>query len=658
MPRPKKSKTGIGTEETIRSSELEDDIQHDSCLLENNVEGSQSEEEAVMISCVKMKLRSFCKMPRLVSVLNRIVIECNQIMLEAYCFANLHILRLFEAGETLPTIDRNFYYRCIMSIGTSKVKSGTLGQDFQESILLFDSLRNENTPKISLNGYNQVLADLSIIMATMASNHLWTNLEARIDKYLKTFHKSLKPKSRREIITALVRTPKANVREIVKNPSAILIAEELKNLMRLPSALQSKKHASLTIPLYIHILRSFEKLRDSQDKKDKHPKLFSILPLKSNFTISHIPISSMMMLGILKKHFGHKEIEGDGRNSNATYYWKKYFNLNAVETSQRKFGNRIITDGYAVSVPLKRVSATCCQNNVQDSKELTKMINNGKVDLICGVDPGISDVVTTTYYESIEELKNRKSVDNLVDNLKTLEVASYSSGMYYEKSKINSSRHSTSKWNEETKHITENSPKGCTSFVERFIDYIMYILKYEKELLEHRMKYRGPRFLRHMYRDKIIDEICDLIAPKDKVVIVGFGDWKLSNKSPISRKTCGPIEDIKKRLRSRTNVWILDIDEYCTSQKCSCCHQVLSNSKAYSTTYTKDGQKTTTFRKIHKMLHCKYHHTDKKVTKDLRCGITWNRDVNASKNILLLTIFEIFGEMRPKAFRRSRKLKT
>lgn len=669
MPRIAKTpKAGIGT---CNETEKQDDIHHEASLIENSVEGT---EEDVLISCVKMKLGTFCNEPKLIQALNEVVMDCNHFMFEAYCFANMHVLRLLESGKEIPLIDKCFYYRCIMAIGASNCKKETLGQEFLETVKLFDALRPLGSPKKSLIGYNQVIADLSITMATMANNHLWMNLESRIDKYLKVTFKTLKPKFRKQIITALVKTPKAEIDTVVTNPVAIQIAQSLKTIMNLPSALQSKKHAVLTLPLYLHILKRFEALWAANDnsitdnnassstsdkanrKAKKLPKRFSILPLKSNFTISHVPISSMMLFSILKKRLGIKGIEGDGRHSDAREYWSKYFNINAIETQNRLFGNRIVTDGYAVSVLLKRSACTCCSKNTQDCCELKNRLLAGDIVGFKGVDPGITDVVNVASHSSLESLLKSQDPKTLErTNNKDEKVLSYSSALYYEKSKVNTSRRTTSKWNEETKHVTENSPISDTGSLDQFKEYVKYILAHETELLTHRVKYRAPRFLRHTYKDKTIDEICDLIAPRNTNVIVGFGDWKLSNSSPISRKSCGPIEDIKKRLRARENVWLLDIDEYCTSKKCYCCQQDLSNSKAVMTRITIEGKREKTFGKVHKVLHCKPTHAEKKATSGIRCGTTWNRDANASKNILMLTIFEVFGESRPAAFRRTRK---
>ena len=154
------------------------------------------------------------------------------------------------------------------------------------------------------------------------------------------------------------------------------------------------------------------------------------------------------------------------------------------------------------------------------------------------------------------------------------------------------------------------------------------------------------RFLRFGKRKQLIEEICDFIAPEGKPTVVGFGDWKPGNKSPISRRTCGPLEDIKRTLNKRAHVYLVFIDEFRTSIMCHRCHCRLSNMKAI-TTRTKDGEKTTTTVpvNVHKVLHCKTS-----VGGANCCKTTWNRDVNGSKNMLMKTMLHLYGWELPEAF--------
>ena len=61
---------------------------------------------------------------------------------------------------------------------------------------------------------------------------------------------------------------------------------------------------------------------------------------------------------------------------------------------------------------------------------------------------------------------------------------------------------------------------------------------------------------------------------------------------------------------------------------------------------------------VHKILHCKSS-ADAATPKGARhCGASWDRDVNASKNLLVLTLCQIFGDQRPAAFCRKKKNNT
>ncbi len=64
--------------------------------------------------------------------------------------------------------------------------------------------------------------------------------------------------------------------------------------------------------------------------------MFDILPMKSNYTLSHIPISSMAYMQILSdcKLVKYKGTEG-AANLDHGKLWAKYFNLKAIETPDR-----------------------------------------------------------------------------------------------------------------------------------------------------------------------------------------------------------------------------------------------------------------------------------------------------------------------------------
>ena len=169
-------------------------------------------------------------------------------------------------------------------------------------------------------------------------------------------------------------------------------------------------------------------------------------------------------------------------------------------------------------------------------------------------------------------------------------------------------------------------------------------------LLQHRASkgYKSMRFFRYVGKQKAIDAVCDVIAPRDRITVVGFGNW--SNQGDgISRKCSGPMKEIRKRLSGRTNVLFKNVDERNTSCTCHGCFQKLENMEAASVKWRKapDGSQPEDVSgasnarvkvvvknvKVHKVLHCC---NSVGSAPSVRCGATWNRDVNAAKNILLL----------------------
>jgi transposase len=194
------------------------------------------------------------------------------------------------------------------------------------------------------------------------------------------------------------------------------------------------------------------------------------------------------------------------------------------------------------------------------------------------------------------------------------------------------------------------------------------------------------RFFRYVGKQKTIEKVCDLIAPKAqkktieekgcdviapkaKKTVVGFGNW--SNQGyGISRSCSGPVKEIRKCLSRRQNVLFKNVDERNTSCTCHGCFQKLVNMKADSVVWRRvqnepsaliDGAPTTTTTttfekqktvvknvKVHKVLHCR--NSVKSASSNVRCGATWNRDVNAAKNLLLLLTTWMDGKERPAAF--------
>ena len=693
--------------------ELDDMVEGGGLLVDPDSVVESTGEGGLVPAVVKMKLNTFLhgrNSGKLKAKLNEVVLDGNLLLGEGYAFANFHVGRLLEAGQDVPVIDRNFYYRCLLAVCVSNCRASTLGDSIAESMKLFDGLRDPAQKKVDATTYNQLIADLSISMATMAANHLWMNLEARIEGFLRWRHPDLK-RFHKAVVRAVAISPRDSIDKIfeeaslysktrrsraaekppveprpkrvvkmtpareaklkleqenaekraekkAREDSQLVRAKAVAAAMREILPLRGKRFASkcfLTIRLYHSLLRQTEagkqehQLRmdavDGGMRKSFKGRLFSLLPLKSGFTTSYIPVSSMFLLTILRS-IGLSKHEGDGRSLNFRDVWSSFFGIGLVETRRsRTFKQRIMTDGYAVSALVTcKVSLDTSKGksdaDVESMQELVSSAAEGTTVRVVGVDPGFTDVITASSDDG-------KSV-------------SYSSSRYYEVSKVKHSQRRTQSLNAEKKVDTDtilSTGGGRTADQAQLGMYIRTYLSLLRPLLVHRMgrEYRKLRFLRHIYKQKAVKDIVDMIVNPnpDVLTLVGFGNWSGGSRSPISRQHAGPIQMIKDKIGRRPNAAIKSVDEYMTSQLDSNNLVKLVNMRAKTVKKMRDGSKVERLNnKVHKVLHCK----PSDGCKLLACTeTTWNRDVNASRNIMKLFLHELNGLARPAAFCRPEK---
>ena len=585
---------------------------------------------------VKMKLNTFITTPQLRKHIQTLVSNMDLLLGQAYLFANFHIIRVLEDNEPLPKIDRNFYYRCL--VACARVRDGKRAQDLFDNSLItslnaFDVLRTPDEERINIVGLAQVIADMSISMATMAKNHLVTNLKPRLTLFMRWCYSPVKRRinilhkalfeDRGKLVTQIF--PKSDAKSL----QARQIVSTLRDL--LPCDCERSVHRLL--PLYAYILRRTEEeiatrtasgnIKPEDAKKRFSGKSFTLLPTKSGFTHSYIAISNMSFMGLLKTA-KLETFVGDGRAAPHRELWDKHCNLKAAETRHRTFDLRILTDGYGVSLQLERsvdspCKGHCCHSKLND-KACCQFADDDQTRKV-GIDPGITDVVTGVTAKG--------------------EVFSYSSARYYHDGKINYSNRRTNKWNVQTEDLMVGLGTDKTQSSNVLKLHIEHYLKIQKKMQTHRLKYRHLRFLRFVNKQKVVEQICDMIAPKDQFTLVFFGDWRMKGSCPIARRCSGPVRAVREALGRRQNVEARDVDEYLSSMTCCECaaRLTLMTSKT-------DG----TRKRIHKVLHCRG--SDKSVghSPTFCCGMTWSRDVNAARNILRLGLYELYGFRRPDAF--------
>ncbi len=138
---------------------------------------------------------------------------------------------------------------------------------------------------------------------------------------------------------------------------------------------------------------------------------------------------------------------------------------------------------------------------------------------------------------------------------------------------------------------------------------------------------RRIKFTNHIKKQKTINEVCKRITGKQHVkdrradCIVGFGNWSARNNPIRAGERVGPVVYLRQELAKWCTVVV--IDEYKTSQRCSGCNRDRTVEVVYN------GES------CRKVLRCP------------TCGIFFDRDVNAARNIFSILDAQLHNMPRP-----------
>ena len=617
-------------------------------------------------STVLRKFGRMCPDRGLRALVDSAVQRSNIILAEAYEFANFHLHRQLHAGAPLPKIDDTFYYACLSAVSNMATRPATVPDAIKQSSLEFDRLRAHGEEKIYAHDLMDIMQNMRKVMATAAKNHLWTNLTKRTRRWLTFNHPRLK-RLHGAIVAAVFVAPTVKLTDFTAfsevreglGASAIHMRAEASAVaasLRAWYPFRSKKRVDYRshelIPFYWKLYQEMEahfEHRRSAVADGLQPgrtplRRFTILPRKNGFTASYIPIHTRAMLKLVTTL---KDRDGNPRQTlsrcldkvppeESDKVWRRWFNVNSIETRSRRFSHLILTDGCGARVVLDKPSAHILSTESSDFRmsPTTLPVQLG------GVDPGLSDIVTVAH-QAVETPDTPPT------------ISSYSSSRYYEKAKYKVSGRRTSRWNRQTSTLTGSLQTDANLATEAgMLESVKAYLAVVRRLTDHRMRrgYRNMRFMRAVQKQKAVDEIVDIVAPRGWFTVVGYGDWQGSGSSPISRRFSGPQQDIKRELMRTNRVAFGNIDEFRTSVLCNENWQRMVNMVAVSHSRDRTGEMVLRRKsKIHKVLHCKIS-----VSGTRRTKTTWNRDINASLNMLMLLKRTLKGEDRPKEFCRNK----
>ncbi|CAL8461510.1 g1041 [Coccomyxa elongata] len=559
---------------------------------------------------VKTTWRSLCKRAARLLDLETALREVNTTIAEAYLLANVHVVRLCTAGIPLCKLNQSFFYQCLSAVSVSEREKPEI-EDFElhMSVKLYRSWRPQGyQPPDSTNLASGFHQQASRQMATNIRNSTVANFYRRFKRYLKLRY-SLDGKQAYEALQSIRAAEYEGEDPLVKRYRDMLPPK--------PEKSRLEDNPELVMPLQHHFLRAFEAAQADQ-QAEKPPRLFSLVPTKQGFECSHIKICANGLYGLLRRS-GIKDLPSSkGFPGKADAFWRRFFHISKFETTNRRFAGEILTDGKGVSIVLRKPKVEAAAKGAP--------LDPDTFGEVWGLDPGRREMfVASNDAQRVQRVTTRQ---------------------FYHDAKYRESNAKIRVWQDHDPDILEairNMPSKKHSHLEGLQAYVSYLLPMLDFLFRWHMckAFRDLKFKRYVFAKKALSTICqNLTREAGQNTLVGFGDWSNQDSAGIIKKSpAGPVKRLENELRRHCRV--VSVDEHLTSKLHSCCHHRMK--QMYQKRMCRDGVMRSV--KVHSVLHCDNNGCH---------GITVNRDVNASRNILHILRATAGGGPRPEAFHRSR----
>lgn len=619
-------------------------------------------------------------------MIERAVVACSQASWEASLFASFHVLRCLDNAIPVEPLSQTFWDHCVMTMAGGGIGRSRATPAFRDSYDAFVQLRPEGYVSPAREPFmcrifqglrETMLTNFKTVFAETFTSRLCRWLRLRIldsDRDLLKASKCIK--SAVTVLNIACTDDTGSVDAIVGRFSRLKdisdtdtrwmqeVVEEVRASVGGPLPL-NLTHAD-AVPRYFPFLRrvlaDIEAHIATTDKAHRGVRTFSLLP-QTSFRAQFIHISNTVLKEMLKSLRGRKNADGDYDDPRAAYIhyvletvddeeemWTEFFDLKKVVKGRKRFACSIKTDGVSVSVTVDvpRRGGPVPQNGVKRKKAM-KAIENAAVesargnvleqcrhrglpDRVIAIDPGFNAPFTGAVYDTHAE-SSLSQPDKV-----PFEAVTWSAGKYRHERGNAYTHHQMRRWTEACPDMTafnKTVPTAKTASLSGYSDRISHVLSALPLLMDFyvwKRRVRRCRWYNYMRKQASIEAMVTDIAgtakhDEQRGVLVAYG-----NAAMHAVKGTRPVVQKGLRQRLRNRCMFVDVDEFRTSKLCCACHGEMK------------GKMLATGKRSYKVRHC----------ENGACHRTfWNRDVNASINILFKFLRFVRGEDEPTAFRRA-----
>ncbi|KAI3657851.1 hypothetical protein MP638_003169 [Amoeboaphelidium occidentale] len=386
-------------------------------------------------------------------------------------------------------------------------------------------------------------------------------------------------------------------------------------------------------------------------KKGRSLRLYSLVPLAA-YQQTHIPLDScafhqILVSSGLAKDFGCNKLDDfllDPRK-----YWAMVFNLGSVETINRRFAFRVVTNGVEIGINMLKPKIESNFNEWGlDEDNNYHPINITAETRVVALDPGrrhLYDAVGGTYLQQ--------------------ENFSCSNSRWREISGTKYGTQMRRQWMSQNKDLQKklhNTPTPKCSTLADYGKYLGFFLSERDNILGffREPKWRRLRFITHRKRQKAYDILAKELTGGDPncVIAYGAGKFECSSRGHAPTPNRKLFTELRKRCRTRL------VSEFKTSQICANCNHRLD--KVYrKTTKMKPGKTESNIKHMEQtkknskklcwgLKKCNNHLAS--VRGRSYCLTLWDRDINAALNIRHVFLYRNANKNEsPGIFKRKKK---
>lgn len=589
--------------------------------------------------CVKTSLKSILKdYNNNFTIINDLVLECNEIVIRVYQFIRLFILDKYHNKQEIPEINKDTILYFIRACGI-RDKRGKKSKNIEFENELNGFYEKEfknliNKEKFNLKNRSYITPYLAIQIQTAFNNNIKEHFITRFRRFMNI----IKPDNIEEkeynkiknlILLGKFEKIKQEYQQFALNIKNNYLPQEYKECYGYDVKVNPSKYIYYTIKMNECIEQKNVEVKNSdlsEEEKRKHiKKLFQPISLRNTIVPSYITIDTNVILSL----FGEKGESGMNKNTkeNKEFIWSKIFKVDKKVMNLKNYEYKTIqTDGIGVSICFQKIGKRYKENkNVSDENEFyITDLDNGEINIcknkkIVAIDPNKQSMVYM-----MDENKNklrytasqRRKESLRKRNKNIIEREKFKNDIISKETEMSKFNCKTVNYNEFKEYI-----KHKTKLNEQLKEF------YEKELFR-KLKWRSFIYQRKS-EDKFLNRIEEKFGLRENILLC-YGNWSNTKQMKYTMPTKGVG---LRRIISKRYDTVL-VDEYKTSKLCSKCHKDLCN-----------------YNKIHRLLICQDCKCDGSESKT----VTFiNRDINACMNIITISKSWLKNKTRPNSFKRTK----